>query len=244
MHVGRETSESKVASVEGDLETYRPRRLEQLHTTQSVPSPISNDTTTHLSNDHVLFERCESNDGREEDLLVLIKVLSHDKLHGVPIRIDCPLTPLLVPIRLAEDDLLVDPQLAIPSPRTHSHVLLDLVPVPPVVLGIVRDSPARLAIDLAAILHARPDEPVGTEGVKVEEGDSERVGIGRCVERVPREGLVRRVVDDAGGSDEVRAVAGVGVHRHRDDVQSVRDFVPRVSLVGRLPDLVVGRECQ
>lgn len=221
----------------------------QLHRKPKISSPVPNPNPTpkqkertHLGNDHVLLKSCEPNNTLKHDLLPPKKVLPNNQLQRIPRRKHRSLTALLVAIRFTKDDALLDPQLLIPTPRANPNVLLNDVPIPPIVLRIISDRPTRIRSWIITVLHSRPDEPVGTKRVKIEEGDSERVGIGRSGERVPAVAFVGRVVDFLPFADEVRPIAGVDVLRHCEDRGSFDDFVPRVAFVGRLPNAILSSE--
>lgn len=194
---------------------------------------------TNFSDNHVLLKSGEPNDRREQDLLIGIEVFTRNELQRIVVRIYGSLTSLLVEVRLAKDNFLVDSKLLVAAPRANSNILVDLIPVPSIVFGVVSDGAAVLRLGLGAVLHSSPDEPVRTKRMEIEERDSKRIWVGRSVELVPTVALVGCVVDNSGFGDEVGAIASVSVHSHRDDVGTIRDLVPGESFVARLPNFVL-----
>lgn len=243
MHVGRESRERKVDAIQRNHQPDRSRSLVKLRKPVSVSSHFKSkpsERRAHLSDDHVLLKRRKPNDATKEDSLPRVKVLPNNQLKRVACRKYGSLTALLVPVALAEDDRLVDPQLLIPPPRANPNVLLDGVPVPPVILRVVSDSTARAGSWVVAVLHSGVDQPIGSERVEVEERNPERVGIGRGGERIPRVAFVGGVVDFVRFANEVGAVARVEVLSHGEDRGAVDDRIPGVTFVRGLPNSILG----
>ena len=78
--------------------------------------------------------------------------------------------------------------------------------------------------------------------MEVKKGNAETVRIGRCVEGVPGIPFVGRVMNRSTFRDEIGAILGVRMHRHRNDVEIWHDEMPRIAFVRRLPNFISSRK--
>lgn len=121
---------------------------------------IRNDPATHLCDDHVLFKRGKANDVLKQRRLGPVKVFAGNQSQRIVVGHDGALRSLLVPVRFAKDDLLIDAQLLVSTPSTDPHVIVEAVPVSTVVLGVVRNRLACIGIELGTVLATSPNQPI------------------------------------------------------------------------------------
>lgn len=164
---------------------------------------------------------------------LIIEVGTADELKGV-VESKVLLRAFLNLVRLAQNLIRVDAQLGVTRPLAVAHVLIDVVPIPPIVASVERLNMALLC-EAGTVAASRPDEIVRLYRVEVEDVEAEDVGWYLCAQWVPCFPSVGGVEVPFGRRNEVGPVMAVFVMVERDEFLVGEEMLPSVSFIRGLP---------